>query len=78
MCALGYFVVEVSHNFQIGHAGATASQVIAGTSPLSGAKEFRSFATLNIAWLCVTKTVSSSAKILDQRLHKTGMIRFGE
>ena len=49
-----------------GNAGRTISQVIAGKSQLSRAKEFRSFATMNVAWLCVTKTLFVSASSLTQ------------
>ncbi|BDA40621.1 hypothetical protein COCOBI_01-2740 [Coccomyxa sp. Obi] len=59
---------------QMVNLGTTASQVIAGNSPLSNVKEFRSFATLNIAWMCVTKTLSTSATTLNQPLPKTGEV----
>ncbi len=58
-----------------GNAGRTISQVIAGKSQLSRAKEFRSFATMNVAWLCVTKTLSVSASSLTQSsMPRTGTL----
>lgn len=63
--------------FSPGLAGSTTSQVIAGKSELSKVKEFKSFATMNVAWLCVTKTLSMSASSLNQSsMPRSGMLPF--
>lgn len=42
---------------QLFQQGRTVAQIVDGASPLSGRREFRSFATLNVAWNGLVKVL---------------------